>query len=135
VDENELNELTRKTSERLLGPPKKGEGAYALWREFDPELAKHFSRFFVGRLYAREVLSQKQRELCAVGALTVRNFWEELHIHCHAALNVGASGEEVAEVIFQMSTYGGVPCMQEGLKVLKQVLQERGEWKEAKSRS
>jgi 4-carboxymuconolactone decarboxylase len=135
VDENELNELTRKTSERLLGPQKKGEGTYALWREFDPELAKHFSRFFVGRLYAREVLSQKQRELCAVGALTVRNFWEELHIHCHAALNVGASDEEVAEVIFQMSTYGGVPCMHEGLKVLKRVLQERGEWKEAESRA
>ena len=133
MDENELNELTRKTSERLLGPQKKGEGAYALWREFDPELAKHFSRFFVGRLYAREVLSQKQRELCAVGALTVRNFWEELHIHCHAALNVGATDEEVAEVIFQMSTYGGVPCMHEGLKILKQVLHERGEWKEVKS--
>ena len=133
MDENELNELTRKTAERLLGPQKKGEGAYALWREFDPELAKHFSRYFVGRLYAREGLSQKQRELCAVGALTVSNFWDELHIHCHAALNVGATNQEVAEVIFQMATYGGVPCMHEGLKVLKQVLHERGEWKEVKS--
>jgi 4-carboxymuconolactone decarboxylase len=128
MDEKELDDLTRRTSERLLGKPKEGEGAFALWKEFDPELAKHFSRFFVGRLYSREVLSQKQRELCAVGALTVRNFWEELHIHCHAALNVGASHKEVAEVIFQMATYGGVPCMLEGLKILKQVLQERGEW-------
>jgi 4-carboxymuconolactone decarboxylase len=128
MDEKELNDLTRRTSERLLGKPKEGEGAFALWKEFDPELAKHFSRFFVGRLYSREVLSQKQRELCAVGALTVRNFWEELHIHCHAALNVGAGAKEVAEVIFQMATYGGVPCMLEGLKILKRVLQERGEW-------
>ena len=132
MDEKELSELSRKTSERLFGVQKKGEGAYALWREFDPELAKHFSRFFVGRLYAREMLSQKQRELCAVAALTVRNFREELHIHCHAALNVGATAEEVAEVIFQMSTYGGVPCMVEGLKVLKKVLQARGEWKDKK---
>ena len=30
MDEKELSELTRKTSERLLGPPKKGGGAYAL---------------------------------------------------------------------------------------------------------
>lgn len=132
MDEKELNELTRRTSELLLGKQKKGEGAFALWREFDPELAKHFSRFFVGRLYAREVLSQKQRELCAVGALTVRNFWDELHIHCHAALNVGATSREVAEVIFQMATYGGVPSMLEGLKILKQVLKERGEWKPEK---
>lgn len=99
-----------------------------MWRDFDPGLAKHYSRFFVGRLYARDVLSQKQRELRAVGALTVQKFWEELHIHCHAALNVGASAREVAEVIFQMTTYGGVPCTVEGLKVLKNVLRERGEW-------
>ena len=132
MDEKELNELTRKTSERLLGPPRKGEGAYALWREFDPELAKHFSRFFVGRLYSREVLSQQQRELCAVGALTVQKFWEELRIHCRCALNVGATAAEVAEVIFQMSTYGGVPCTVEGLKILKEVLQERGEWTDKK---
>lgn len=128
MDDKELSDIARNTAERLFGKPKKGEGAYALWREFDAELAKQYSRFFVGRLYARDVLSQKQRELCAVGALTVQKFWEELHIHCNAALNVGATAKEVAEVIFQMSTYGGVPCTVEGLKVLKNVLRERGEW-------
>lgn len=128
MDEKELGELTRKTAERLLGQLNPGEGVYALWREFDPELAKHISMFYTGRLYSREVLSQRERELCAVAALTVRHFWDELHIHCNAALNVGATREEVAEVIFQMTTYGGAPCMVEGLKVLKKVLQERGEW-------
>ena len=132
MDEKELDDLTRKTSAQLFGKPKKGEGAYAVWRDFDPELAKHISRFFVGRLYSRDVLTQRERELCAVGALTVQKFWDELHIHCHAALNAGATDKEVAEVIFQMSTYGGVPCTVEGLKVLKQVLQERGEWVEKK---
>ena len=128
MDEKELSERTRKTAERLFGPPRKGEGAYALWREFDPELARQFSMFFTGRLYSREVLSQKQRELCAVAALAVRNFQDELHIHCNAALNVGATRAELAEVIFQMSAYGGAPCMVEGLKTLKKVLLERGEW-------
>ena len=42
MDEKELGELTRKTAERLLGPLKPGEGVYALWREFDPELASRF---------------------------------------------------------------------------------------------
>ena len=130
MDEKELGALARKTAAQLFGESVQGEGAYALWREFDPELAKQFSYFFVGRLYARDVLSQKQRELCAVAALTVSKFWEELHIHCNAARNVGATAKEVAEVIFQMSTYGGVPCMVEGLKVLKAVLKERGEWQE-----
>src|SRR6266487_455426 len=48
--------------------------------------------------------------------LAARNFQEELRLHCSAALNVGATKDEVAEVIFQMATYGGVPCMVEGLK-------------------
>jgi len=130
MNEEELSKLTRETAEMLFGPPQKGKGAYALWRKFDPELAKDFSLFFTGRLYARNVLSQQQRELCAVAALAVLNYQEELHAHVHAALNVGATKAEVAEVIFQMATYGGVPCMVEGLKTVKRVLEQRGEWED-----
>lgn len=128
MNEEELREVTRKTAEMLFGPPKKGEGVFQLWKAFDPELARHISMFFTGRLYAREVISQKQRELCAVAALTVLQRLEELRIHIDAALNVGATREEVAEVIFQMMTYGGVPTMVEGLKICKEVLQARGMW-------
>jgi 4-carboxymuconolactone decarboxylase len=130
VTEDELRDLTRQTAAMLFGPPKKGEGAYQLWRQFDPELARHMSMFYTGRLYARQVISQKQRELCAVAALTVLQRLEELRLHIDAALNVGATKEEVAEVIFQMMTYGGVPTTVEGLKVCKEVLQARGLWQE-----
>jgi 4-carboxymuconolactone decarboxylase len=86
--------------------------------------------FFTGKLYSREVISQKQRELCAVASLTVLNRRNEVHAHIHAALNVGASRQEVAEVIFQQVTYGGMPVVVEALAVFKEVLQERGEWTE-----
>jgi 4-carboxymuconolactone decarboxylase len=125
------DELTRQTARRLFGRPKRGEGAYAQWRAFNPELAREFSRFYVGRLYSREVISQKQRELCAVAALAVLNYQEELAIHAGAALNCGATPDEVAEVIFQMATYGGAPCTVEGLRTLKKLLEERGGWKPA----
>jgi 4-carboxymuconolactone decarboxylase len=130
MTEDELEEITRKTAEMLFGPPRQGEGVYQLWRKFDPELARQISMFFTGRLYAREVLSQKQRELCAVAALTVMQCLEELRIHIDAALNVGATKVEVAEVIFQMLTYGGVPSMVEGLKVCKEALEARGLWED-----
>ena len=126
--DEDLREVTRRTAEMLFGPPKKGAGVYDLWRSFDPELARHISMFFTGRLYAREVLPHKVRELCAVAALTVLNRPEELRLDIDAALNTGATKEEVAEVIFQMLTYGGVPTTVEGLKVAKDVLQARGEW-------
>jgi alkylhydroperoxidase/carboxymuconolactone decarboxylase family protein YurZ len=37
----------------------------------------------------------------------------EVRAHIHAALNVGATRQEVAEVIFQMVTYGGMPVVVE----------------------
>jgi 4-carboxymuconolactone decarboxylase len=128
VTEDELRATTRRTAEMLFGPPKQGEGAYQLWRKFDPELAKQMSLFYTGHLYAREVISQKQRELCAVAALTVLQRLEELRLHIGAALNVGATPQEVAEVIFQMMTYGGVPTTVEGLKICQDVFIERGIW-------
>lgn len=121
------DDLTRRTAKRLFGKPKRGEGAYALWKMFDPDLAREFSRFYVGRLYSREVISTQQRQLCTVAALAVLDWQEELAIHIDAALNVGCRREEVAEVIFQMATYGGAPCTVEGLRTLKHVLEKRGE--------
>jgi hypothetical protein len=44
------------------------------------------------------------------------------------SLNVGATRQQVAEVIFQQATYGGMPVVVDALDVLKAVLEERGEW-------
>jgi alkylhydroperoxidase/carboxymuconolactone decarboxylase family protein YurZ len=42
-------------------------------------------------------------------------------------LNVGCTSEEIAEVIFQVGTYGGIPVVNTALKVLRDVLKERKE--------
>jgi 4-carboxymuconolactone decarboxylase len=129
MTDNELRELTRKTAEMLFGHPserKPGDlNPFDTWKEFfGADTAFQLSTFFTARLYAREVISQKQRELCAVAVLTVLHMPEELRAHIKAAMNVGATREEVAEVILQTVTYHGVPTMLEGLKVLKSVLDE-----------
>jgi len=126
---DDLRETTRRTAARLFSTLPGGTG-FALWKAFDKELARELSMFFTGTLYSREVIPQRDRELCAVAALAVLGRLPELRAHCHAALNVGASRREVAEVIFQMVTYGGMPVVVEGLRVLKDVLVERGEWTE-----
>jgi 4-carboxymuconolactone decarboxylase len=122
-----LKETTRRTAHRLFHTVRGGVG-YETWRQFDEELARELSMFFTGKLYSREVISQVQRELCAVAALTVLGRARELRAHVHAALNVGASRQAVAEVIFQQVTYGGMPVVVEALETLKAVLEERGEW-------
>src|SRR5882672_2643310 len=121
-----LKETTRKTARMLFHSIKSGVG-FDTWRKFDKDLARELSMFFTGNLYSREVISQKQRELCAVASLTVLDRHNELRAHIHAALNVGATRQEVAEVIFQQVTYGGMPVVVEALDVYAKVLGERGE--------
>jgi 4-carboxymuconolactone decarboxylase len=122
-----LKETTRKTARMLFHSVKGGVG-FETWKKFDRELARELSVFFTGKLYSRDVISQKQRELCAVASLTVLHRRRELEVHIHAALNVGATRQEVAEVIFQQVTYGGMPVVVEALEACKAVLEERGEW-------
>jgi 4-carboxymuconolactone decarboxylase len=126
-DDRELRETTKKTAKMLFHTLPGGAG-FDTWKKFDKELARELSMFFAGKLYSREVISQKQRELCAVASLTVLNREHEVRAHIHAALNVGATRQEVAEVIFQQVTYGGMPVVVEALRVFKEVLEERGEW-------
>jgi 4-carboxymuconolactone decarboxylase len=126
TDDADLRERTRRTAQMLFHTLKGGVG-FETWKRFDKGLARELSMFFTGRLYSRTVLSQKQRELCAVASLTVLHRPRELHAHIHAALNVGATRREVAETIFQQVTYGGMPVVVEALDVYARVLTERGE--------
>ena len=125
-DLKDLKEKTKKTAD-LYFKGMTGEGAFPLWRTFDKDLAKDLSMFFTGKLYAREKIPHRTRQLVAVAALTVLERKDELRAHIWAALNVGCSSKEIAEVIFQMITYGGVPIANQALSVLRDVLKERGE--------
>ena len=123
----DLRERTKRTAEKLFHSLEGGTG-FDTWKKFDKDLARELSMFFTGKLYSREVITQAQREMCAVASLTVLHRPHELRAHIHAALNVGATRQQVAEVIFQQVTYGGMPVVVDALDVFKAVLEERGEW-------
>ena len=98
---------------------------YDLWRSFDPGLAKDLSLFITGQMYARQRIPHPTRQLVAVAALTALERTEELRLHIWAALNVGCPAQEVAEVIFQTGIYAGMPVVNQALKVLREVLDQR----------
>jgi 4-carboxymuconolactone decarboxylase len=127
MDDQELRDVTKRTAKMLFHSLPGGTG-FETWKKLDKHLARELSTFFTGKLYSREVISQTQRELCAVASLTVLHRPRELRAHVHAALNVGTTRQEVSEVIFQQVTYGGMPVVVEALDVLVEVLKERGEW-------
>jgi 4-carboxymuconolactone decarboxylase len=105
-----------------------GERPFDLWRSFDRDLAKDLSLFITAQMYAREKIPHTVRQLITVAALTVLSRQEELQLHIHAALNVGCTAQEIAEVIFQTAVYGGMPATNQALKTLRSVLEEKGMW-------
>ena len=127
VDPKEIAKKTGDTAKLYFSTVKDEEKPYNLWRHFDKDLAKDMSLYITGQMYAREKIPHKTRQLVTVAALTVLVRPDELKLHIHAALNVGCTREEVAEVIFQTSIYGGVPAANTALTVLKDVLEEREE--------
>ena len=124
------DDITQKTqaTAALYFKGVEGEKPFDLWRAFDKELGKELSLFITGKLYARQKISHPTRQLVTVAVLTVLSRPEELKLHIQAALNVGCTPREIAEVIFQTFTYGGIPTVNTALKVLRDVLQARGRW-------
>ncbi|MGD9817683.1 MAG: carboxymuconolactone decarboxylase family protein [Desulfomonilaceae bacterium] len=123
-------ELTKKTAAtaKLYFENYPDERPFDLWRSFDKGMAKDLSMFITGQVYARERIPHPTRQLITVAALTVLERLEELKLHIYAALNVGCKPTEIAEVIFQCGIYGGMPVVNQALKVLRETLQETGNW-------
>lgn len=127
MDPKDIAKKTGDTAKLYFSTVKDDDKPYNLWRHFDKDLAKDMSLYITGQMYARHKIPHKIRQLITVAALTVLVRPDELKLHIHAALNVGCKKDEIAEVIFQTSIYGGVPAANTALTVLKEVLEDRGE--------
>lgn len=99
-------------------------------KDIAPDFARLLIEFPFGDIYSRPGLDLKSREIAVVAALTaLGNAAPQLKVHIHGALNVGCTGQEVVEVVMQMSVYAGFPAALNGLFAAKEVFAERRETK------
>jgi 4-carboxymuconolactone decarboxylase len=82
-----------------------------------------------GKTFNREGLDAKTRLLLTIGAITVQGALAEpqLRMTVRQALAAGATKREIAETIFQMSMFGGLPAMQKALEIAQSVYAEEDE--------
>jgi 4-carboxymuconolactone decarboxylase len=92
-------------------------------KEVAPFFAQVNVEFPFGDLYAHEsTLDQKTRELATVAALTVLGYAHlEVKLHIKAALNCGATKEEIVEIITQMIAYCGFPAATNAILLAREV--------------
>lgn len=91
-----------------------------------PTMSKDMMEMWFGRTFNREGLDAKTRLLVTIAALTVLGAQAEpqMRLTIRHAVEAGATQREIAEVIYQMSIFGGLPAMTKALEIAQSVFSE-----------
>lgn len=91
-----------------------------------PTIPADMMELWFGKTFNRDGLDSRTRLLVTIAALTVQGAHAEpqLRMTFRHALQAGATQREIAEVIWQMGVFGGLPAMQKSLEIAQSVFQE-----------
>lgn len=108
--------------------PEAGERLVESLKDTAPDLARYVIEFAFGDVFSRPALDLKSREIATVAALAaLGNAAPQLKVHINAALNVGCSRAEIAEIMIQMAVYAGFPAALNGIAAAGEVFAARDE--------
>jgi 4-carboxymuconolactone decarboxylase len=96
----------------------------ALRKEF-PFLVEATASYALGDVWSRPGLDYRTRQLAAVAAFAALGLQQFVRIHAGYALNVGASEEELKEIVHQTTVHAGFPRAIETAQTLCAVFAER----------
>ncbi|MBE2278381.1 MAG: carboxymuconolactone decarboxylase family protein [Rhodobacteraceae bacterium] len=96
-----------------------------------PTMPADVMEMWFGKTFNRDGLDAKTRLLVTLAGLTAMGALAEpqLKLTVRHALEAGATEREIAEVIWQMSMFGGLPAMQKALELAQAVFDERNDAK------
>ena len=93
--------------------------------KLDPTFAKFVIEIPYGSVYPRKGLSLKEKELVAITSLTCLGLKPQLKSHLIAAINQGYRYDQLSELFLHLAMFIGFPLAMDGLKVLKEIKDER----------
>jgi alkylhydroperoxidase/carboxymuconolactone decarboxylase family protein YurZ len=63
----------------------------------------------------------KEKSLITISLLASRGHWDEYDLHIKAAISNGIKKEEIAEALFHVAIYAGVPAANTAFKRAKNI--------------
>ncbi|WP_294926951.1 carboxymuconolactone decarboxylase family protein [uncultured Paracoccus sp.] len=110
---------------RTLNPALENLDTRAL-EKLMPVMPADLLEMWFGKTFNREGLDARTRLLVTIAALTVQGALAEpqMRLTIRHALEAGATKREIAEVIYQMSMFAGIPAMQKALEIAQDVYSE-----------
>ncbi|MDA7426615.1 carboxymuconolactone decarboxylase family protein [Thalassococcus lentus] len=98
------------------------KGFEALW----PTMPKDAMEMWFGKGVSKDGLDAKTRLLLTLAGLTMQGAQAEAPVRMTVrhALEAGATKEEIAETIAQMSMFAGIPAMTRAMEIARDVMDE-----------
>jgi 4-carboxymuconolactone decarboxylase len=92
-----------------------------------PTMGKDAMEMFFGRGMSKNGLDAKTRLLLTLAGLTMQGAQAEapLRLTVRHAMEAGATEEEIAETIAQMSMFAGIPAMTRAMEMAKSVMADK----------
>lgn len=98
--------------------------------EVDDDFMKPFQRlvgtYCWGEIWSRDEMPRNTRSLLTVVMMAALNRPHELRLHIKGAINNGCTRVDLREAMLQVAIYCGVPAANEGLRIAREVLAEKG---------
>lgn len=91
-----------------------------------PTMPSDMLEMWFGKTFNRDGLDARTRLLVTIAAMTVQGALAEpqLRLTIRHAMQAGATPREIAEVIYQMGMFAGLPAMQKALEIAQGVFTE-----------
>ncbi|MBZ4521803.1 carboxymuconolactone decarboxylase family protein [Mycobacterium avium] len=89
------------------------------------DLGEHMINFVFGDIYSRPGLSLREREFVTISVLIALGRQTQLKTRLRTAMNVGATPQELEEVIIQTIPFAGFPTAIDAMTILRGLLAER----------
>lgn len=94
--------------------------------EFHPEAVEILLGFAFNDVVGREAIPLKTREMLTVAMLAAMGTAPgQLEFHIRAALNTGATRDEIVEIILQVAVYAGIPAAMNAITAAKPAFTSR----------
>ncbi len=120
----DLDQAALDFRQRYYGPDNNPVPPAAM-AELAPEVMRLVDSVIYGEIYNRPVVDLKTRSLCTIAALVVLGHSPQMiKRHISGALHIGATREEISEIIAQMVFYGGMPAAVNAFRMAKEAFDE-----------
>ncbi|TME36611.1 MAG: carboxymuconolactone decarboxylase family protein [Chloroflexi bacterium] len=129
--ETRKNQLLEKYNRRAIETGMRLQGEFFLrlvheFDELDPEWTQVWLTWIYDHMYNRRKLDDKTRVLIIIGECVVADEAVQLPNHIRSALRMGATPDEIQEVILQAHIYAGMPRMIKGMRIFRELMRDLG---------